>query len=178
MSASGFDIDPQEVIMRVEQILERGWVRGTYHRTSSSTSAPNPLSGEHASGFCIRGAFTEALSEVFFEQLRLRIPAPVYGEGVSQQTFESFLQQKAKHFALTLEWTFAEHMEQTVLRGTTVVGWNDASVRRKSEVLETIRSFLTVVLEESFEDAARTTACAQAEADVSVEVPVAVWVRR
>ena len=130
------ELNVQEVVIRTEQTLERGWMQGSLHSADGS---------KH----CIRGAFESAVQEVFFEQLSLAAP----------EEEPQILQVLARNYALRIEPIFTAHMRDFLAEAesrpcTAVETWNDRSGRKKEEVLAALRGFCEIIrTEESLREA-------------------------
>lgn len=138
-----FSVDPQELLIRVQQRLDAGWVKGKIRGPASEWTG----GGQDPVGVCLMGAVEDAITVVFDEQVRLLVPRPadlpekLYATGISM-----FCRTAVHKLSPVLNKALLERIQHKY--GATYISipqWNDETRRQKTEVLDIVREALEVV---------------------------------
>jgi len=141
------EINPQEVMMLTEQMLQDGWIKGAEkgHGVIDDGGTRHP----DLSGVCVVGALRQSLSDVLRPQITLMLQELPEYRALQYATRHIFLNQMITGATHSLLQIFRSRIE-TVL-GSGIEGWNDTSSRKKQEVIEAMKASLEIITTECLE---------------------------
>jgi hypothetical protein len=151
------EINPQQVLMLVEQYLDEGWVQGHLQGGALGQSET-----QDPQGVCILGAIAKALNTTLETVLRPEIEqqlelVPEF-QTLDVRTKREFVTLQLGSLRYKLRPIFESKIQEVLgaqYGAISIPGWNDAPQRRKDEILTGIRAALEIVTTECLEAWAR-----------------------
>jgi hypothetical protein len=139
------EINPQQVMMITEQMLEGGWIKGQ----ERGGAGPYASGDQDPSGVCIAGALREALTVCLRNPVHeMLTELPEYIE-LPARTQKEFERQVVHQHVQRLHDIFRVRIEKVL--NHRIESWNDASSRKKKQVLEAMRASLEIITQECLE---------------------------
>jgi len=164
--APKIEINPQEVMMLAEQMLQGGWIKGQERGHASPTGWSD---GQDPSGVCVVGALRGALTTVLRPQIELTLAVIPEFQVLQIPQQVRFTDSLTESTAASLLEVFRARI-QKVLGGLQIESWNDASTRVKSDILAAMQASLETITQECLEAWSEPEAVTERSAEIEALV--------
>jgi hypothetical protein len=142
------DVNPQEVMMLTEQMLRSGWIKGSEY--GSGVIDDEGQRSYDAQGVCVAGALRDSLTIVLRPQIEQVFSTIPEVQALLPSVRKQLVGQTTKQYADALHSIFRQRIEAVL--GTHIESWNDASERRKQDVLDAMRASLELITQECLQE--------------------------